>query len=357
MDEKGKVVDPFVPKFDIMKVTDLNKEIRKSQKVNVESPRFVGTLQRALEEMFDAADKDKSGALSYQEFADAFKTLSYGLTDNDIKTLIALADDDKDNKITWKEFIPVAIDSIKTFFSRNKALHKMKEKDREVRKEALKLIQHDEIAKCGAIMRRKFRALDEKNTGFVSLLDFRKAMSACALLTPKEVNVIIRSFKEGETQFEYKMFETVLFETRFELAKSRLMDTNISKMVGHLIEEFQRLDKAGSGKISITQIRQALFDSKKANLTPFQVFSLVGMAQPDEHGLVHYRHFAEKCTAQINEFYSVQSITTKADMLDAKYYVAPGNLEQISMTNLELFEVFKKYDRNENGFLEIHEYI
>jgi hypothetical protein len=34
----------------------------------------------------------------------------------------------------------VAIDSIKTFFSRNKALQKMKEKDREVRKEALKLI-------------------------------------------------------------------------------------------------------------------------------------------------------------------------------------------------------------------------
>ena len=44
VDEKGKVVDPFVPKFDIMKVTDLAKEIRKSQKVNVESPRFVGTL-------------------------------------------------------------------------------------------------------------------------------------------------------------------------------------------------------------------------------------------------------------------------------------------------------------------------
>ena len=28
VDEKGKVVDPFVPKFDIMKVKDLNKEVR-----------------------------------------------------------------------------------------------------------------------------------------------------------------------------------------------------------------------------------------------------------------------------------------------------------------------------------------
>jgi len=46
--------------------------------------------------MFEHADKDGSGFLSYKEFADAFKTLSYGLTDNDIKTLIALADDNAD---------------------------------------------------------------------------------------------------------------------------------------------------------------------------------------------------------------------------------------------------------------------
>lgn len=52
VDDKGKVVDPFVPKFDIMKVKDLSKEMRKSQKINVDSPRFVSTLKRALFEMF-----------------------------------------------------------------------------------------------------------------------------------------------------------------------------------------------------------------------------------------------------------------------------------------------------------------
>lgn len=30
VDEKGKKVDPFVPSFDITKVTDLSKEMRKS---------------------------------------------------------------------------------------------------------------------------------------------------------------------------------------------------------------------------------------------------------------------------------------------------------------------------------------
>ena len=137
VDDKGKVVDPFVPKFDIMKVKDLSKEIRKSQKVDVESPRFVGTLKRALIEMFEHADKDNSGYLSYDEFEQAFKTLAYGLSDNDIKTLIALADDNADEKITWQEFIPVAIDCIKTFFARNKVLQKMKDRERDIRREAL----------------------------------------------------------------------------------------------------------------------------------------------------------------------------------------------------------------------------
>lgn len=56
IDEKGKVVDPFVPKYDIMKVKDLSKETRKSQKVDVDSPRFINTLKRALYEMFEQAD-------------------------------------------------------------------------------------------------------------------------------------------------------------------------------------------------------------------------------------------------------------------------------------------------------------
>jgi len=52
----GQVRDPFVPAFDIMKVKDLNVQKNESQKINVESPRFVSTLKRALEEMFIEID-------------------------------------------------------------------------------------------------------------------------------------------------------------------------------------------------------------------------------------------------------------------------------------------------------------
>ncbi len=219
------------------------------------------------------------------------------------------------------------------------------------------MVYQDEIIKCGAIMKKKFMQLDEKNTGKVTIKDFRQALNSCALLTPKEVNVIIRGIKPDQTHFEYKHFEQILFQVRFELARSRLMDTGIDKLTAHLIEEFTKLDVKKTGKITITEIKKVLFNSKYTNLTPFQVFTLIGMSQPDPQGYVQYIDFAKKVTAMINELFSMKSISEKAQLIENKQFQPAKDLDQIEMTNLELFQLFKKYDRNENGFLEIHEYI
>jgi len=69
--------------------------------------------------MFQTIDKNGMGFLTYEEFKDAFRTLSYGLNDNDVNMLVALADEDKDEMISWKEFIPIGIEAIKTFYARN----------------------------------------------------------------------------------------------------------------------------------------------------------------------------------------------------------------------------------------------
>ena len=50
--DDGQTIDPFVPQYDIMKVKNLVTEKKSSQNINVESPRFISTLQRSLEEMF-----------------------------------------------------------------------------------------------------------------------------------------------------------------------------------------------------------------------------------------------------------------------------------------------------------------
>ncbi len=116
---------------------------------------------------------------------------------------------------------------------------------------------------------RKFRINDEKNTGIVSLHKLRVAMTHCALLTPKEINLIMRSFKSDQKTFEYKEFGNILFDVRYELVKSRLMDTGLDKLTENLVHEFAWYDKHKTGTISITEAKKALFSSKHTSLTPF----------------------------------------------------------------------------------------
>lgn len=116
---------------------------------------------------------------------------------------------------------------------------------------------------------RKFRIHDEKNTGIISLHKLRVAMTHCALLTPKEINLIMRSFKSDQTTFEYKEFSNILFEVRYELVKSRLMDTALDKLTDNLIHEFAAFDTQKTGFIAITDAKRALFSSKHTSLTPF----------------------------------------------------------------------------------------
>ena len=53
--------------------------------MNLDSPRFIKSMRRAKEKMFE---KNGKVLLSYHEFRDSFKTFKYGLTDNDVNMLI-----------------------------------------------------------------------------------------------------------------------------------------------------------------------------------------------------------------------------------------------------------------------------
>lgn len=79
--------------------------------------------------------------------------------------------------------------------------------------------------------------------------------------------MILRNMKSDT--FEYKTFDTLLYDVRFELARSRLMDTNIEALCPHLISLFAENDYENTGLITINDARYVLLNSKKTILTPF----------------------------------------------------------------------------------------
>ena len=72
-----------------------------------------------------------------------------------------------------------------------------------------------------------------------------------------------------------------------------------------------------------------MFNSKCTNLTPLQVFTLIGLSKPDIHGQVIYRDFAIQCKHLIGELFSMKVMSEKAELIESKQYEQPANLEEI----------------------------
>lgn len=54
-----------------------------------------------------------------------------------MRYLLAIADENKNGRISWREFIPTGIDAIKTFLARNKLMAKEKIFTKEINPESL----------------------------------------------------------------------------------------------------------------------------------------------------------------------------------------------------------------------------
>ena len=129
-----------------MKAKDFTKEYGRAKKISVESPRFIKTLERALVKLFEEADAGGQNELTYAQFYNAFKLLpTYDLNENDIRILLALADENENGAISWPDFIPVGIEAIKTFLARNKLLQKMNPQKVEINEETMQFIFIGEV--------------------------------------------------------------------------------------------------------------------------------------------------------------------------------------------------------------------
>ena len=299
-------------------------------------------------------DKDKTGKLTYQEFRDAFRTLSYGLNDNDINMLIALADEDEDELISWQEFIPIGIDAIKNFYTRNLVKQKA-EAMSHPNPDALKLVYWDEILNCTKLLQYKFEEVDIVKDGVVSLQHFKNIIRSTKFLTPKEKNLLIR-LQKGD-RIKYSELPEMIYNVRYEIASSEMMESNMSELEVYIVKEFAMMDKDDSGEISIQDCEIALNRCKKINLTTFQIHILLGLSDCDGDGQVPYRQFAKVCKEYIENSFTFESMSKKAKLaVQNEKNIQKVHNESVDIDTIEIFRTFKKYDRNMNGTLDFSEY-
>ena len=180
--------------------------------------------------------------------------------------LIALADEDKDELISWQEFIPIGIDAIRTFYTRN-IVKKSADKMKHPNPDALKLVYWDEIQKTYQLLSYFFEQVDTIKDGIVSIQHFKNIVRGTKFLTPKEKNLLIR-LQKNET-IKYSEFPDMLYNVRYEIAMSEMMESNMSNLEASIVKEFAHEDTDDTGEISVLQAEVAMKRCKALNLTPF----------------------------------------------------------------------------------------
>ena len=319
VDKKGQPVDPFIPTFDIMKAKDLNKDLNKSQKINVESPRFIKTLERALTLLFTEADVANCGELSYVQFYEAFKLLpTYDLDENDIRVLLALADENEMGNITWQQFIPVGIDAIKTFLARNKMLEKQPPQVKDINKDTLKFVFEPEIQAIALILQRRFESFDtdvetKEHTGNINFDQMREILHNTSYLCIKEINLLLRDYvmKYGYDEICYTNFSEDLYEVRFDLARSRIMDINIKKLRPDFFTN-SGCEADAEGWRNTIDIRTIISNAKELTLTPCEINLILGLAEHNDEGKIDVEHFNELFRKIVPRMFSIDARRRKA---------------------------------------------
>jgi hypothetical protein len=114
---------------------------------------------------------------------------------------LALADENPNGKITWKEFIPFGINAVQVFLERNKQMAKkgQDEKQVPVKPDALKPLYEGEIKKVSEIMQKRFEAYDtdketKKHSGLITFSEMEKCFHSTSWMTPKEINFLLRDY-------------------------------------------------------------------------------------------------------------------------------------------------------------------
>lgn len=98
-------------------------------------------------------------------------------------------------------------------------------------------------------MKEKFNEGDPHKTGIITLYHFKNVIRGTKFITPKEKNLLIRLQKNDEIKITD--FNEMLFNVRFEIFISEMMETNINDLEAHILKEFLAEDLEKTGQITI----------------------------------------------------------------------------------------------------------
>lgn len=195
-------------------------------------------LEQILQDMFQTADEHNLGWLSRNQFFKVLKSVDVGLTNKEMRLVMADVDRNADGKISYEEFIPLAKDILV-----------------EVMKDKL-LKGSSKLAVLMEFFNEKFREIDAKETGFVTPDEAMYVLTDVGMSTT-EAELLLREAKvDGQGRIQYSRFARICASMALNTGGGRQGPTvlKIEKRRARAKALFRRVDTDNSGALDIGEL-------------------------------------------------------------------------------------------------------
>lgn len=144
----------------------------------------------------------------------------------------------------------------------------------------------------------------------------KEVLHGTSYLNIKEINLLLRDYvmKFGYEEIEYANFANDLYDVRFDLARSRIMDINIKKLRDDFFTN-SGFEADEDGWMLIQDIRTIMSNAKELTLTPCEINLILGLATHNEEGKIDVRAFNTLFREVVPQMFSIEARRRKAQLV------------------------------------------
>lgn len=350
------------------------------------------SLRGMLVTMFQEADTENNGYLTYDEFQLLMERIEVGISAQELRFVIAEADENENGFIDYHEFVPLAVDMIQAFRARARAKSTQELVESAVEDEVLHKVNREEVQSIATAFfdRVKIYELGTSNggrgpAGALRPSELRKCLKSLAQssgLTNSEINMIAQSLpKDPFGRLVYKDFRNVLYKVKIAAMRNMVLESqgnDIHRYLMQLCRDEERAilsrdvnargqsynaaidkddDSMLTGWLPLRSLINLMIASPRLSLSRLQVMVIASEAQLVD-GKVNYLHFAPVAAKTIEIMFEPKALRQRAELIETSdlspEVLLNGTSPEIFVSRLK--SLFKSYDIDKKGELNAKQF-
>mmetsp|Transcript_24560 Transcript_24560/g.36164 ORF Transcript_24560/g.36164 Transcript_24560/m.36164 type:complete len:1432 (-) Transcript_24560:98-4393(-) len=340
------------------------------------------SLRGMLVTMFQEADTENNGYLTYDEFQGLMERIEVGISAQELRFVIAEADENENGFIDYHEFVPLAVDMIQAFRARTRAKSSQELLESAVEDEVLHKVNREEVQRIAVAFFEHVKQFDIRGSGALRPSELRKCLKSVSQssgLTNSEINMIAQSLpKDPFGRLVYKDFRNILYKVKIAAMRNMVLESQGNDIHRYLMqlcrdEERQLLnqdmdmrtgfsvdkddDSILTGWLPLRSLINIMISSPRLSLSRLQVMVIASEAEVVD-GKVNYLHFAPVAAKTIELMFEPRALRQRAELIETSdlspEVLLNGTSPEVFVSRLQ--SLFKSYDIDKKGELNAKQF-